>query len=130
MALVNDAIEPPAPAAYTLVGLDGKPMQVTDEQLASMDNGTLMQLRHINKAPELQTLLAPYEHRAFSREQARENPLQAPGLAIITPAYAAAKATGLISGRTQPSMRQVGQGLLGVGEGVIGAVKDGARKLF
>lgn len=133
MGLINEASD--TPSAYTLVGLDGKPMQVTDDQLAQMDHSTLYQLREVNKSPELQILLAPYEHRAFARQASQENPAMALPIALATPLYAGAKALGYkgesgSAATTPPTMRQVGQGLLGVGEGLVGAIKGGPKRLF
>lgn len=131
MALVADAIAPQeAPPIYTLIGLDGRPTQVTEEQLASMDNATLLMLRERNKDEVSQKLLAPYEHRAFAREETQRNPLMAAPIALATPLYAGAKALGLIGSRTGPTLNQVGQGLTGVGEGLAGAARGFAKRLL
>jgi hypothetical protein len=134
MALINDTIDE-APQAYTLTGLDGKPMQVTEDQLSGMDHATLYNLRSRNQDPAMQALLAPYEHRAFARQATQENPLMSAPIAVATPLYAGAKALG-IAGRadpgtptTPPTMRQVGQGLLGVGEGLVGAARGAIGRL-
>ena len=64
-------------------------------------------------------MLAPQEHRAFAREWVQENPFVAvPSLAVATPLYAAAKALGLIGARTKPTMHQVGQGYMGIYDGL------------
>ncbi len=84
--------------------------------LASMDHASLYNARA--KAPkEMQGLLAPYEHRAFAREATEENPLLALPIAAGTLTWPLYKM--LVSpGRSDPSLNQVGQGLLGVGEGL------------
>lgn len=68
-------------------------------------------------SPEMQSLLAPYEHRAYARETVKDNPLMAPAFLFLTPGYQAWKA---IRGgaRTAPSMKQLGYGLLGAYEGL------------
>jgi len=88
-------------------------------QLAEMDHATLYRMREYVRDPELQRLLAAFEHRAFSREATRENPAMALPLLFATPLYTAGKATGLIKSRTPASWDQLGQGLLGIGEGLI-----------
>lgn len=83
--------------------------------LAEMDHAQLYQMRA--RAPkEMQGLLSQYEHRAFAREASQENPMMALPIAAGTLAYQPYKA--LMGSRSAPSMSQVGQGLLGVGEGV------------
>jgi len=89
-----------------------------------MSNSDLLQMRSKNEAPEAQALLAKYEHRAFAREESRERPLMSVPIALATPLYALAKAAGLIGARTPPTIGQVGHGLAGAGEGLVGAVKD------
>lgn len=76
-----------------------------------------------NGNQRLQDLLSGYEHRAFAREAIKENPWLALPIATATPLYQLAKAAGLMQGRSAPSMGQMGSGLLGVGEGILGALK-------
>lgn len=77
-------------------------------------------LRNMRDMPGAnQELLAPQEHRAFAREWTQENPLVAvPSLVVATPLYAAAKALGLVSARTKPSVNQVVQGYTGILDGL------------
>lgn len=81
---------------------------------------TFAELRALREQPGAnQEMLAPQEHRAFAREWVQENPLVAvPSLAVATPAYAIAKQLGLMSGRTKPSLYQVGQGYAGILDGL------------
>jgi hypothetical protein len=81
---------------------------------------TFAELRAMRDKPGAnQEKLAPMEHRAFAREWVQENPLVAvPSLAVATPLYAGAKALGLMSGRTKPSLYQVGQGYAGIIDGL------------
>lgn len=88
------------------------------DQLSKLNHSTLYSARR--GAPrEVQNLLAPYEHRAFAREATQENPLLALPIAAGALAYQPYK---MITGksRSDPSLDQVGQGLLGVGEGLWG----------
>jgi hypothetical protein len=86
--------------------------------LAKMDHATLYQLRA--KAPKhMQGLLSPYEHQAFAREATMENPLMALPIAAGTLAYQPYKAL-MGQSRSAPSLDQVTQGLLGVGQGLGG----------
>lgn len=88
--------------------------------LGDIDHATLYQARA--RAPaEMQGLLSPYEHRAFAREAVTENPLMALPIAAGVPAYQIYKA--IMGARSRPSLDQVGQGLLGVGEGLMGAFR-------
>jgi hypothetical protein len=91
-------------------------LSLTPEQLAALDHATLYQARaHIPK--EQQNQLAGYEHRAFAREATEENPLMALPIAAGAVGYPFYKML-MSPGRSDPSFNQVGQGLLGVGEGV------------
>jgi hypothetical protein len=85
--------------------------------LSGMDHASLYMLRA--KAPkEMQGLLSPYEHQAFAREAVQENPLMALPIAAGTLAYQPYKM--LMGARSEPSLDQVGRGLLGVGQGLGG----------
>lgn len=94
---------------------------MTDEelmqlQLATMPHAELYQLRA--KLPKnQQALIAPYEHRAFAREAVGENPWMALPIAAGTFAYQPYKM--LFGARSEPSFKQVGQGLKGIYEGLF-----------
>lgn len=70
---------------------------------------------------ELQGKVSPFEHRAFAREAVGENPLMALPIAVGVPAYQAYKA--IVGARSAPSLSQVGQGLLGIGEGLLSSLR-------
>jgi hypothetical protein len=93
-------------------------LQMSPEQLSQLDHATLYQARsHLPK--EHQGLLAPYEHRAFAREAVGENKLMALPVAAGSLAWPLYKS--LVSpGRSQPSLNQLAQGLLGVKDGLFG----------
>ncbi len=65
-----------------------------------------------------QAAVAPYEHRAWAREQVASNPLLAPVYAALVPGYQLAKLVRSIGARTEPSMDQLTQGMTGIAEGV------------
>jgi hypothetical protein len=66
-----------------------------------------------------QAQLAPYEHRAWAREQVADNPFLAPAYAAMIPGYQLAKAVmSFAPGQTGPSMDQFTNGMKGVGEGL------------
>jgi hypothetical protein len=76
----------------------------------------------------LQQLIAPFEHRAFAREQASQNPIAtAVTMPFMIPGYAMMKALGLQSGRTPASIEQVKQGYIGLHEGLKASL-FGTRK--
>lgn len=81
---------------------------------------TFEELRALRDKPGAdQNKLAAMEHRAFASQWVQENPLVAvPSLAVATPAYAVAKQLGLMSGRSKPSLYQVGQGWAGIIDGL------------
>lgn len=91
-------------------------LSFTPEELSQMDHATLYSARRFIP-PDQQGLISPYEHRAFAREATTENPLLALPIAAGTMLYQPYKA--LMGARSDPSFSQVGQGLLGVGEGVL-----------
>jgi hypothetical protein len=86
--------------------------------LAGLDQVELLRRRKLAKSRELQNALAGYEHRAYARETVQDNPLMALSLLVATPAYQLAKMGGLTNSRSAPSLSQMGQGLLGIGEGL------------
>jgi hypothetical protein len=86
---------------------------------SKLDHATLYRMRRDALDKDLQNLLAGYEHRAFAREATAQNPLLAAPIAVATPMYQAAKLLGVTDARSDPSWGQMGQGLLGVGEGLL-----------
>lgn len=86
--------------------------------LGDLSHEELMQLRAQPGAD--QGMLAPFEHRAFAREWAKESPIMA-GLSLpaAIPAYAAAKALGLQGARTPASLDQLFAGYHGYAEGML-----------
>ena len=91
-----------------------------DTDPALLDHATLYRMRREAKDKATQDLLAGFEHRAFAREAVGENPFLAPSLLAATPMYQLAKLIpGLTQSRSSPSWGQMGQGLLGIGEGLI-----------
>lgn len=87
--------------------------------LPTLDHATLYRMRRSAADQALQDLLAGYEHRAFAREAVAEKPWLAPSLLVATPLYQLAKVAGLTNSRSAPSLSQMGQWLLGVGEGLL-----------
>ena len=71
--------------------------------------------------PQAQELIAPYEHRAYAREEAASNPVSALGYAtLLVPGYQLAKMAHLTpvdDMSTGPSMKQLMSGIQGAGEG-------------
>ena len=65
-----------------------------------------------------QAVVAPYEHRAWAREQVAANPLLAPVYAAMVPGYQLAKLVRLMGARTAPSTDQLTHGMIGIAEGV------------
>lgn len=96
----------------------------SDDQLAAMPWDELIKMRAQFTSPDEQMKLAPYEHRAYAREQVAANPLMAPVYGLMTPGYQALKvATGGKGSRTPASMEELKQGLLGTGEGLAQGVR-------
>lgn len=89
--------------------------------LPTLDHATLYRMRAKAKDKDEQDRLAAYEHRAFAREAVAEKPWLAPSLLVATPLYQLAKLAGATNSRSSPSLSQMGHGLLGVGEGLLGA---------
>ena len=88
--------------------------------LSNLDHATLYMMRARAQDQALQDLLAGYEHRAFAREAVAEKPWMALPIALATPLYQGAKLVpGLMNSRSKPSFSQMGQGLLGVYEGLL-----------
>ncbi len=88
------------------------------DNIDSADHVELLRRRKLATDPATHALLAGREHRAYARETVADNPLMALSLLVATPAYQLAKLGGLTNSRSAPSMSQMGQGLLGIGEGL------------
>lgn len=86
--------------------------------LATLDQPTLLGMRKRATTQEEQDRLAGYEHRAYARETVQQNPYMALSLLVATPAYQLAKLFGTTNSRSRPSLSQMGQGLLGIYEGL------------
>ena len=94
----------------------GKGAIPTEEELAKMSWPDLLQLRNSLTTRADQNAVAPYEHRAYAREFSGD-PYSAAQNAIGSLGYSPAK--GIIGGaRSDPSFREIGQGLRGVWEGL------------
>lgn len=93
-----------------------KLLQLPPDQLAKVDHATLYMARE-RAARKDQDQLAGAEHRAFAREATTENPLLGLPIALASLAYQPYKA---IQGgsRSNPSLDQAMQGIVGVGEGL------------
>lgn len=96
------------------------------DALLSLSSGDLAQIPHAllysarAKVPrEQQNMISPFEHRAFAREATMENPLMALPIAASIIPYQLYKAIDGRS-RSKPSLDQVLQGFIGVGEGISG----------
>lgn len=88
--------------------------------LARMPWLDLIQQRAQTTDPARQAMLAPYEHRAYAREEVAANPLMAPAYALMVPGYQMLK---MLRGgaRTPPSWSELSQGWLGTLEGLRNA---------
>jgi hypothetical protein len=85
------------------------------------NHATLYMERDKATTKEQQNELASKEHRAFAREAVAENPAMALPIAAAIPLYQGAKALGVTSSRSDPSIAQAVEGLRGVGEGLVDA---------
>lgn len=102
----------------------------SEDQLSGMDWETLINMRRQNpKNERLQDIIAPYEHRAYAREDVAENPLRALSYGYLIPGYQAAKVVGVVRG-TKPSFDQMMQGFYGVGEGLKRYGAETLKNLF
>jgi hypothetical protein len=94
--------------------------------LGEMPHEELYRMR-ASAAPEMQGMLAPFEHRAFAREFAQESPVKAAlSLPFAVPAYSLAKALGLQKARTPATMDEVFAGYHGLAEGMLGNIVPSA----
>ncbi|GAB3253173.1 hypothetical protein [Chitinimonas naiadis] len=93
----------------------------SDDILAQMSWDALLELRkQYDGDKEAQNRLAPFEHRAYAREAVMAEPIRAGiGQSIMIPLYTLAKAAGIQSGRSDPSLKEIIQGYAGVGDGLI-----------
>lgn len=87
------------------------------EDMKKMDWMRLYQMRLKAKDPATQAQIAPYEHRAYAREQVADDPLQAVSMALAIPGYQTLKSF-VGKSRTPASWDQVSQGFAGIGDGL------------
>jgi hypothetical protein len=96
---------------------------LTPEQLRSIPHETLYRARYY-AAPEHQSLISPFEHRAYAKEVAHEKPWMAPGIALLAPAYQGAKWAGLTGSRSDASWDQVTEAYGGLWQGLMQRLKE------
>lgn len=100
---------------------------LSPQQLSGMDHASLYAARqYVPK--EQQGDISPYEHRAFAREATAENPWMGLPIAAGTLAYQPYKML-MGKSRSGASLNQVGQGLLGVGEGLWEAFQNQTKSI-
>lgn len=100
---------------------------LSPQQLSGMDHASLYAARqYVPK--EQQGDISPYEHRAFAREATAENPWMGIPIAAGTLAYQPYKML-MGKSRSGASLNQVGQGLLGVGEGLWEAFQNQTKSI-
>jgi hypothetical protein len=99
---------------------------LSEEEMSGMSFQELLDLRNKYKGnKEKQIAIAPFEHRAYARETVKDNPHLAPVFAgVLIPGYQLAKVHGVAptTGDDEPtpaSIKQVTEGLKGVGEGLF-----------
>ena len=107
-----------------------KNLPAPEEELGKMSWSDLLDLRRKTTDPEIQEALAPFEHRAYAREDVESNPEKAALYGMLIPGYQAAKAVGAIGARTQPSLEQMQQGFVGVYEGLRNRFLKDENKLL
>lgn len=97
------------------------------QELAKLDHASLYAARQYVPR-EQQGDISPYEHRAFAREATTENPWMGLPIAAGTLAYQPYK---MLTGKSRSgaSLDQVGQGLIGVGEGLWAAARDQTQSI-
>lgn len=115
------------------------PTQYDEEKLATMSLGEISKLRSRKDADH--NKLAPYEHRAYMREEIEANPARALVYGVVIPAYSAlkilasltkdnpligatVKKTGLHLSRSTGSHKEQIEAYKGVGEGLMTAGRD------
>lgn len=93
-----------------------------DDVMSQMPWGKLIDLRNqAGNNVQAQSAIAPYEHRAYARENVGLNPVSAAVWAGMPIAYQAGKILGVTpsdSQTTPASFKQFAQGELGVAEGI------------
>ncbi len=114
------------PAGYTPTKVDVNSLDLNSLDPKVLENLNFEDLRTLrNRAgdnQELQNLLAPYEHQVYARDYTEENPLGAVAMMMGIPAYAGAKAIGLMKGRSDNLSGQMLAGYKGVGQGMMNRV--------
>lgn len=92
--------------------------KVLEQRLASMSHADLLNLRaSFPRNSLVQSLLAPFEHRAFARERAQEDPAKAWVIPLMEAGYQGSKLIGAQKARSGASLDQLTQTLKGTWEG-------------
>jgi hypothetical protein len=111
----------PIIAALVQEGRTKNALQIpSDAEMEKMSFEDLWLLRNrIPRDSPDQKRVAPYEHRAFTRQTVQDQPLTAPlGHMITIPGYQLYKALGMGNSRTGPSLEQAKQAYKGVWDGM------------
>jgi len=91
-------------------------------QLSNLDTMRWIDLRTLREKykndPWMQSLIAPFEHRAYARESVSGNPLTAAAFGLAVPAYQLRKLADLRKDETPASWDQLFAGYQGIGEGM------------
>jgi len=104
-------------------------VNISDSILSKMSDSQLEDIRHqFPNDPAMQSVLAPYEHRAYARERVANNPAMAAFFTLAIPAYSAAKASGLIKSdspyASPASLAEMAHGYRGMWEGLSQFLTD------
>lgn len=99
-------------------------MQMNDQELATAPMNELITARKSATTQEEQNKLANAEHRAYARETVGDNPAMAASLAVAIPAYYVGKKTGIVKGRSEATVEQMGEAFKGVGEGLANSAEN------
>lgn len=104
---------------------ENKPL-IDENWAASASHSDLYNARMSTDDKAIQNALAPYEHRAFTREAVQDSAVPigaAIGLAAAIPGYQASKALGMEKSRSDPSLKQAVEGYKGIAEGLGNVIK-------
>ena len=86
--------------------------------LEKASHAELYNAREKTTNKEDQNKLATAEHKAFAREATAENPWMAIPISLAIPLYEAAKATGILEGRSDASIENITEAYKGVYQGL------------
>ena len=102
---------------------NGNPFAFLEQQPSATpyDRWRALLMAREGASPEMQAVLGPLEHGAYSEMRVRDRPFLGPVEQLLAiPGYTLAKRLGLMGGRSPAGLDEMAEGYRGLGRGLLG----------